>query len=155
MKTEFLSPEEAWEKSASLSDGTPRFPWAMVQTYSHMTLGRNPLTSREKLPEEWETLLQDAQLFFPSLLEARFFSNSEELRVFREEDGNSGGGRELTAVLTTEEAEDRYLEETTEIANKDQFGDSVTVRRMIGFDDDGQAWISMTRLSGWKGGAET
>ena len=143
---EIRSWKDALFQAASVSDGTPpspRFPYAMIQTYSRLFLGVNPLTDRENRPEDWVLFLQTAERIEQSLLEARFFSVSEEIRIFRE----SGS---LRAVLLAEEKGDRYLEETCEIANGKKFGGSVTVRRVIGFDEDGQAQVVLTRLSGWK-----
>lgn len=152
MKTEFLPLEEALSGAASSNaDGTIRFPWAMVQTYSRLYLGVNPLAdSRTNLEEneltenetDWKQFFRDEWKL--SLLEARFFSDAEELRLFRL-DGS------LRAVLAAETDGDRWLEETCEIANKDKFGGSVTVRRVMDFDEDGQAYVAFTRLSGWEG----
>ena len=138
MRRETLSPETALGLAAA-----PSFPWAMIQTFSHLTLGRNPLLYPEDCPADLLPLLHNADRLSQTLLEARFFSREAEIRVFRGEGG-------LTAVLLAEEAEDRYLEETTEIANAKQFGNSVTVRRLIGFDCDGQAYITAERLCGWE-----
>ena len=151
MKTEFLPLEEALSGAASSNaDGTIRFPWAMVQTYSRLYLGVNPLAdSRTNLEEneltenetDWKQFFRDEWKL--SLLEARFFSDTEELRVFRE-------GDDLRAVVVVETDGDRWLDETCEIANKDKFGATVTVRRLIDFDEDGQAYVVFTRLSGWE-----
>ncbi|MBQ9347305.1 MAG: hypothetical protein IJT94_08215 [Oscillibacter sp.] len=145
MKAESLPLDTALcDIAASQSDETPRFPWAMIQTYSRLYLGVNPLANRGSSPEDWISFFQNKEQMEQSLLEARFFSDAEEIRLFRLDGG-------LCAVLTAETDRDRWLEETCEIAKKDKFGSSVTVRRVMDFDEDGQAYVVLTRLSGWKG----
>ena len=149
MKTETLLLDEAMSSAADTkADGTLRFPFAMIQTYSRIYLGFNPLDDNETDPaknnsEDWLSFFQDERKWKQSLLEARFFSETEELRVYREDNG-------FQAALSEEADGDRWLEETCEIANKEKFGAFVTVRRLIGFDEDGQAYVVFTRLSGWK-----
>lgn len=150
MKTESLPMETALcDIAASHSDGTPRFPYAMIQTYSRLYLGVNPLSVSGIDSEAWIPFFQDEEQMKQSLLEARFFSEEAEIRLFRLDNSfqlDSG----FQSVLTAETKEDHYLEETCEIANKDKFGGSVTVRRVMDFDEDGQAYVVLTRLSGWK-----
>ena len=137
MKHDRLSMTEALKQASA-------FPWAMIQTYSRLYLGVNPLTDGGSSPAEIYSFFQGREQIEQSLLEARFFSDAEELRLFRLDGG-------LRAVLAAETDGDRWLEETCEIANKDKFGGSVTVRRVIDFDEDGQAYVAFTRLSGWEG----
>ena len=77
------------------------------------------------------------------LIEARFFSEIEEIRIFRQD-------RELHAVSLREEDGELYVDHTYEISNKD-FGAQITVRSCLGFDEDGQAYWSGQRLVSWKG----
>ena len=77
------------------------------------------------------------------LTEARFFSAIEEIRIFRQDGA-------LHAVSLREEDGELYADHTYEISNKD-FGDRITVRSCLGFDEDGQAYWSGERLAGWKG----
>ena len=130
MRREVLSIEAALDKAASSA-----FPWAMIHTYSNVALGKNPIIEQGRELEEREICPE-------ILLEARFFSESEEIRIFRQE-------RELRAIWIAEGEEDLFLEETVKIANQSKFGDSVTIRRLVDFDDDGQAQIVASRLSGW------
>lgn len=103
------------------------FPFAYIRSLSQVTLGPTPAED----PED--------------LLEARFFSSTEEIRVFLGEDG-------LQAVRLTEEGPRGVcLEETRKLMNP-LFGSEITICREIAFDEDGQAYISTVRLSGWKGG---
>ena len=118
MKYETLSAQEA------LTAGLQQ-PYAMIRSLSQVTLGRMP-----------------SQVTEDELLEARFFSSEQEIRVFRGENG-------LQAVRLSAEPADRVLEETYEIENK-QFGGFLTVARVLDWDGDGQAYVTSTRLSGWK-----
>ena len=77
------------------------------------------------------------------LTEARFFSEIEEIRIFRQ-DG------ELQAVSLREEDGELYVDHTYEISNQD-FGAQITVRSCLGFDEDGKAYWSGERLVNWKG----
>lgn len=102
-----------------------QLPYAMIRSLSQVTLGRMP-----------------SQVTEDELLEARFFNSEQEIRVFCGENG-------LQAVRLSAEPVDRALEETYEIENK-QFGGSLTVARVLDWDGDGQAYVTATRLSGWK-----
>ena len=105
------------------------FPWAMLRGFSRVTLGNTP-------PQT------DAE----ELLEACFFSPEAEIRLWRE-DGT------LRAAFLAEEAGDRVLEERRSIENP-AFGRALWVRRIIDFDEDGQAYVAGTRLCGWEGGRD-
>lgn len=118
--SESLSPDAALERGRAL-------PYALLRTFSAVSLGPTP----ETLPALEE------------LLEARFFSRDEEIRVFRD-------GGTLRAVALREASGTVTLESAYEIDNA-SFGRSLTVRETLGFDDDGQAYVVMSRLSGWKG----
>lgn len=78
------------------------------------------------------------------LLEARFFDADREVRVFRDEDGA------LRAVELTAEADDRCMEETYIIDNA-RFGRTLTVRRILDADEDGQTYVKASCLCGWEG----
>ena len=76
------------------------------------------------------------------LLEARFFSKQQEIRIFLSEDG-------LKAVRLEEETADSILEE--EIAVNSGFGSSYTVHYLLQADEDGQINRTVARLASWKG----
>lgn len=118
MKKEVLPLPQAWEMGMQL-------PWVYLRSLSRVYLGKTP-----------EGLTMD------ELLEARFFSNLEEIRIFLSEDG-------LKAVRLEEEAADSILEE--EIAVNSGFGSSYTVHYLLEADEDGQTSRTVTRLAGWKG----
>ncbi len=123
MKTETgLDAREALKRGAAL-------PWALVRELSRVRLGHTP--------DHVDT---------DELLEACFFSPTEEVRLWRE-DG------QLRAAALTEEECDLTLEERFKVENPD-LGRELTVRRYIGFDGDGQAYIAASRLCGWEGGKE-
>ena len=105
------------------------FPWAMLRSLSRVTLGPAPTQA-------------DAD----ELLEACFFSPDAEIRLWREDGA-------LQAAILSEEPGDRVLEERRSIENP-AFGRELTVRRIIAFDEDGQAYIAATRLCGWEGGRD-
>lgn len=77
------------------------------------------------------------------LLEARFFGPDREVRIFRCED-------DLCAVMLEDEAGDVYLDKTSRI-RRSCFGKTLTLRRYLSFDEDGQAYIAETRLLDWEG----
>lgn len=117
---------EKLDMQAALEQGL-RLPYALVRALSAVVLGKTPLAVETE-----------------ELLEARFFSENEEIRLFR----RNGG---LNAVLLREEPEDSVLEETFRIENS-ALGRWITVRHLLDFDEDGQAYIKTTRLAGWEGG---
>ena len=120
MKTETMAVRQALEQGLVL-------PFSLIRSLSRVTLGPTPSTVD---PD--------------GLLEARFFSAEEEIRVFSGADG-------LQAAQLTAEPGDVSLKQTYQLMNS-SFGTEVTLSREIGFDGDGQAYVSTTRLTGWKGG---
>ena len=118
--------QETIDIQAALEAGQ-KLPFAWVRSLSQVALGRTPLAVE-----------------LEELLEARFFSRDREIRIFPGEDG-------LRAVALTGEPEDHVMEEEYLIENP-QFGRSITVTRVLDWDEDGQAYIAATRLSGWKEG---
>ncbi len=100
-------------------------PYALIRSISSFSLGPTPAT----LPPTEE------------LLEARFFSEQGEYRIFH-------NGTELAAVYLTEEPDDEYIESDYTLENdKSQ---RIYVRQIIGYDEDGQAVLHSGRLIGWK-----
>ena len=122
--TPFLS--ETLSPEAALERGR-RLPFALLRTFSAVSLGHTPAT----LPDAGE------------LLEACFFSADEEIRLFRD-DGV------LQAVSLRETPEAHTLENAYEIGNP-AFGRLLTVRETLDFDEDGQAYVALSRLADWKG----
>ena len=120
MKTESLAVPEALECGRAL-------PYALLRGLSRVTLGPAQALAEIDLEE---------------LIEARFFSAGEEIRVFR-----SGG--ELRAVRLRGEPEDNELERTYRIKNP-KFGSSLKVCRLLEADEDGQMNVTVTRLTGWE-----
>lgn len=118
--SETLSPETALERGR-------RLPFALLRTFSAVSLGSTPAT----LPADGE------------LLDARFFSADEEIRLFRD-DGV------LQALSLRETPQAHTLENAYEIGNP-AFGRLLTVRETIDFDEDGQAYVALSRLADWKG----
>ena len=118
MKTEGLTVQEALERGRAL-------PWAWVRCLSQVTLGPVP-----------------ADIDREELIEARFFSVGEEIRVFR-----SCG--QLRAVRLQAEPEDNTLERTWQIENP-KFGQTVTACYTLEADEDGQMSLGTVRLTGWE-----
>ena len=121
MKTEPLNVPEALRQGRTL-------PYALIYSLSRVTLGPTP-----------ESVDLD------ELIEARFFSAAEEVRIFQDETG-------LQAVRLVQEADDVTLNESFALANRAAFGGTLTRTQTLDFDDDGQAFIACTRLTGWKEG---
>lgn len=122
MKTESLTVQEAMERGQDL-------PWVWVRCLSQVALG--PALSDIDREE---------------LIEARFFSTEEEIRIFR-----SCG--QLCSVRLCGEPEDNTLERTYQIANKQKFGETITVCYTLEADEDGQVSLGTARLTGWEGSA--
>lgn len=114
-----LSVQQALEQGAAL-------PWALVRSLSQVTLGPAPVT-----------------VGTDELIEARFFSTEEEIRLFRSDS-------ELFAARLTAEPEDSTIEQVCRIQNP-AFGASVTISSTLQPDEDGQMNIAYTRLAGWEG----
>lgn len=124
MRTDTLDVQEALCRGKAL-------PYALVHHLSGVTLGPAP-----------ETLELD------ELIEARFFGEQQEVRLFRDETG-------LRAVCLTREEGDVTIQKRYKLANKSRFGELLTIEQVLDFDkEDGQAFISCTRLTGWKGGKQ-
>ncbi|MCD8340864.1 MAG: hypothetical protein LUC87_01775 [Clostridiales bacterium] len=106
-----------------------RLPYALIRCYSSVTLGETP-----------------ADIDLAEVLEARFFDATREVRLFRQEGALRGAACEQVG-------DGNYLEECYKLANKDRFGETLTVRRDLWADEDGQTYVAATRLAGWQGGA--
>ncbi len=104
-----------------------RLPFALIRSYSSVTLGKAP--SFVDLSE---------------LLEAWFFSETDAVRIDRV-------GDELIAFRLSETDKGNFLDGTYAIDNR-SLGESVSVRRYISFDEDGQAALSDPVPYAWKGG---
>ncbi len=120
MKIETLDVKAAMARGLSL-------PFALLRSLSQVTLGLTPETVSEA-----------------ELLEARFFSADEEIRIFCGETG-------LQAVCLTPEDSDHVLVRKCGLSNP-RFGESITLCQHLAFDEDGQAYVSASRLVGWEGG---
>lgn len=104
-------------------------PFSFVRSASQVFLGLTPA----EIPD--------------GILEARFFDSTEEIRIFPGEYG-------LQAVrLAGNDPGGVCLEETRKLMNP-CFGEELSLRHEVTFDEDGQAHISTTCLSGWKGGGD-
>ena len=105
-------------------------PFALIRSFSAFSLGPTPgvLPPREEL------------------LEARFFSESEEYRIIH-------NGEDLIAVKLTEEPGEDLIDTVLEVENK-RFGKKIRIRQIVCFDEDGQAVLGSARLCGWEGGEQ-
>lgn len=117
---------EAMEVHSALERGLT-LPFALVRSLSEVTLGPAPKT-----------------VDLEELIEARFFDRQIEIRIFQGEEG-------LQAARLTTEAEGDGLTDTVPLMNP-MFGCEMTLCRELEFDEDGQARVLATRLTGWKGG---
>lgn len=122
MRQEVMEPDKAVSEGLTL-------PFALIRELSRAALGPAP-----------------ADVDADELLEAAFFSPTEEIRVWRE-DGT------LHAARIADETGDNAIIRRYCIENP-VFGSALEVKRYIGFDDDGQAFVMAARLCGWKGAAK-
>ena len=120
MKEKILTIEEG------LAEGR-KLPFAFLRFLDKTTLGKTP-----------DSVNTD------TLLEARFFDEKTEVRIFRRED-------DLCAALLQEEDTDRLLVKTYAAADK-KFGSKITVKCDLSSDEDGQTFVKSVRLSHWEGG---
>lgn len=120
MKYENLELQEGLEKGLKM-------PYAFISSLSFVKLGHTP-----------------ENIDLSELIEARFFDNKEEIRIY----SNEGI---LNAVYLKEEVEDRNISKVY-ILKDNSFGKEITVKYDLDIDEDGQTYIYSTRLSGWKGG---
>lgn len=104
-------------------------PYAYITRLSRVTVGPTP-----------------AQCPLEELLEARFFGPDREVRIYSGEEG-------LEAVCLEDEEQEDYLTSTCTVRDT-RFGKYLTLRRYLGYDEDGQAYIQATRLADWKGDAQ-
>ena len=76
------------------------------------------------------------------LVEARIFSDNSEIHIFRYDDG-------LKCVKISDSGFDDVLVEKYDLEKRfSQIGKTVTVKKYIDYDDDGQAFIKLKRLAG-------
>lgn len=122
MKTENLTLEKALEQGKQL-------PFALIRQYSAVSFGKTPKTV-------------DAE----ELLEARFFDQNKEIRIFRRDDA-------LCAVSLVWEPGDRKMWASYSIENG-KLGKSFSVCHLLNCDEDGQSYIEETCLTGWEGVVE-
>ena len=120
MTFERLTAEEAIRRGLML-------PFALIRTVSSISLGNTP-----------------AQIETEELLDARFFSDVQEVRLFRR-DG------QLQGAVLKQDADKDYLEKIYRIENP-ALGREIVVRYELEADEDGQTYVSAARLAGWKGG---
>ena len=119
MKPETLTVEAALARGKEL-------PWALVRSLSSVTLGPVPA----ELPPEDE------------LLEVHFFSEAEEIRLFRD-------GAGLRAARLAEGPETPVIRREFEVENP-AMGKTITVCWRIEADEDGQCALTGARLAGWE-----
>ena len=113
---------EAKERLSSL-------PYAMAQGLSDFQIG-----TRETVG-----VFDEAES-----VEARYFSPKMELHIFREGEG-------VSCVMVTD-GDASYVDTEYELAGRFQnAGSSVTVRKYLDEDEDGQCYVSATRLLAIKG----
>ena len=120
MTFERLTAEEALQRGLML-------PFALIRRISSVSLGNTP-----------------TQIETEELLDARFFSDTEEVRLFRR-DGL------LQGAVLKQDADKDYLEKIYRIENP-ALGREIVVRYELEADEDGQTYVSAARLAGWKGG---
>lgn len=106
------------------------YPFALVYQISSVFLGKTA---------------DLGELSWDEMTEARFFSDTQELRYFVRE-----GVPE--AVLISEDGACEYVDEKRRLgARFSGAGKSVIVRKYINYDEDGQAFVEACRLVGLEG----
>lgn len=131
MKTHSVSIHD-WNGLSTLLIQAADFPYAFIRCLSEVRLGLN-----------------NAAFNADELLEARFFGPEGELRIYRD-------GEALRAVTLSAEDGDETLDEHYklpgyELPEHSRFGRALTVRKILAFDEDGQAYVRATLLRKWEG----
>ena len=121
-----MKPEKIENIEKAVESGK-NLPFAFIRNFSSIYLGKN--TQNIDVDE---------------LLEARFFSKNEEIRILRI------NGDFLCSIRSDEAGDEDFIEKKYRVANEN-FGKTITVRRYIRYDEDGQASLSEPRLCGWEG----
>lgn len=101
------------------------FPYSFIMEYSRLYIGKNNVKIN---PDE--------------LIEARFFGYGGELRVFKDDEGFKG-------FLLIETEEDDFIDKNVKLLHG--FGKTLTMRRLLDYDEDGQIFVKYTRMVEWKG----
>ena len=107
----------------------PEYQYALLYMISEVILNKTELLGEIN----WE-----------ECMEARFFSEDKELHFFDVD------GEKQTVAVSDEDGKDELVKEY-ELAGKFRtIGSSVFVKEYIGYDEDGQANVVLTRLQGIK-----
>ncbi|MCD8109614.1 MAG: hypothetical protein LUE14_05885 [Clostridiales bacterium] len=121
-KTENICLEEAKEKAG-------HYPYLLAHMMSEVLFGKNAVDN----------------LVWEELLDARFFSENEELHIFRCE----GEWMAVVATDTDDGNPDDILTLTYPVAGKFRgAGRELAVRQYLSADEDGQMIVNLTRLCG-------
>lgn len=126
-------PDRAWEHAL---ERPSEYPYALVYLISDLILCRT-----QDLPDiDW-----------PECLEARFFGPDKELHIYEEDGGlqavqviEEGGG--LQAI---EKGAPDYMDRRYQLKKRFRgAGALLRVREYLAYDEDGQVFVSLTRLAG-------
>lgn len=121
-----------YEKEEDFKREIEKYPYALLYYLSEVKL-----TECAKLVGEID---------FSQLLEARFFGEQGELHIFRDEE-------QLRAVEVKETGKTDYIEKKVILGkNFQEAGRYLRVRKYVDYDEDGQAFIALTRLHRIEGG---
>lgn len=101
----------------------PTLPYAMITRLSEVTVGNAPNS-----------------FSFDELIEAHFFGADKEIHMFREQ--------EDWCFACIEDTDSEFLDTKSGLIAG--LGKSVTTRKYISYDADGQAYISDMRLVNWE-----
>ena len=79
---------------------------------------------------------------WPECLEARLFCENSEVHIFETEDGRK-------AVLKEDDGTEDTFVKKFQMSNKfKEMGDAICVKEYLSYDEDGQVYVALTRLSG-------
>ena len=112
------------EVNNAISSGLA-LPWALIRELSCVTLGSTP-----------------AEINKDELLEACFFSPTEEVQIWRED------GKRHSAMISDEEGDKAIVKQYR--IESPEFGYMLETKRYVAFDEDGQAFVAGSRLCGWR-----
>jgi len=105
-------------------------PFAFIREYSRVVIGAMP----QPFDEE-------------QVIEARFFGEGQEIRLFRNDEGA------LCAARLIAEETDVYIEHTHTLTNPKLFGEKLVTREYLTADEDGQMIVDQVCMTSWTGGA--
>lgn len=85
--------------------------------------------------------IEDLKIDIGNIMEARFFNEEKELRIFRDED-------EIKGTIFVEKEDTKFIEKTVVLCKRNEeskYANQLRFKKYIDYDDDNQAYIKYTK----------